>query len=256
MDIVKLAVFSSLPAILYVLIISLTTPYKSIKVHIALMYLFFGIGSILVLKTVWHVFPQWNHLAESLSTVSKYKDPFTYAHYLHFVQVAFLEEFSKLTVFLIVFFSRDYFFKPKADHPIAIMFYVAMASLGFAIIENITYGAHHGESVLKWRAVTAVIGHMVFGLFMGYWISLGRLNHRAYDRSLFDIIINRRPRVKMVVYTVIGLLVSVTLHGIYNLTIELNGTDIIPVMYFMLGVMLLGAYWCFKNLNTIHKSLK
>src|SRR5690606_29054899 len=119
------------------------------------------------------------------------------------VQVAAMEEFSKLVIFLIIEKYRRKSGNVK-DHPLATMFYMTMVSLGFAVIENIHYGSMYGEGILYWRAITAVIAHMVFGLFMGYWIAMGRMGTRFYDRSLFDIVVNKRKRLRNTIYIIIG----------------------------------------------------
>jgi RsiW-degrading membrane proteinase PrsW (M82 family) len=135
------------------------------------------------------------------------------------------------------------------------MFFVGMISLGFAVIENIQYGTMSRDPMdtLWWRSITAVIGHMVFGLFMGYWIAIGRMGPRRYDRSLLDIIINKKKKFRTTFYTIVGLLAASTLHGIYDLHIELNGASSITGLYMLLIMSLLGAFWCFRNLNKLYK---
>lgn len=248
----NILLLSLLPAVLYILVIYVTTPYKKINLKTAFVYLFIGFMSVGFLKYFWMVFPEWHNIAENLTGSDPRLDPFTYFHYLYFIQVAFIEEFSKLMIFLLVERYRRRTQNVK-DHPLATMFYMAMVSLGFAVIENIHYGTMYGDGVLYWRAFTAVIGHMVFGLFMGYWIAMGRMGARFYDRSLFDIVINKRKRLRNILFTIIGIGAATILHGIYDLHLQLNenGTGITGV-YMLLVFSVLGAYWCFRNLTNLY----
>lgn len=245
--------FSLLPALLYSFIIYLTVPYKTIKFSVALPYIVIGFLSIGLLKYFWLIYPDWHHVAENMVD-NPITDPFKYYHAVYFIQVGFIEEIAKLAVFLLYERYRRKSQEVK-DHPVATMFFVGMISLGFAVIENIQYGANSISPMdtLWWRSITSVIGHMVFGLFMGYWIAMGRMGPRLYDRSLFDIIINKRKRIRNILFTIIGLVSATILHGIYDLHLELNGPTGITGLYMLLLMSLLGAFWCFKNLNKLYK---
>jgi len=246
----NIIILSLLPAIIYILIIYVTVPYKKINLSTGFMYLFIGFMSVGVLKWIWLAFPSTTTLADNF--VNYYDDPFKYFHYFYFGQVAFLEELSKLIIFLIVGLYRRKTSNMK-DHPMATMFYMGMVSLGFAVIENIQYGQNYGDSVLYWRAITAVIGHMVFGLFMGYWIAMGKMGTRLYDRSLFDLTINKNKKVRNVLFTFIGLSAATIIHGIYDLHLEFNGQTGITGIYMLLIFSVIGAYWCFQNLMKLYK---
>ena len=243
--------FSLLPALIYSFIIYLTVPYKTINFSTALGYITVGFLSVGLLQYFWTIYPEWHNL--TLNWVGDVREnPFKFFHVLYFVQVAFIEEVAKLSLFL--FFESYRRRKKVNDHPISTMFFMGMVSLGFAVIENIQYGTNSVDPMdtLWWRSITAVVGHMVFGLFMGYWISMGRMGARFHDRSLLDIIINKRKRLRNVFYTVVGLLAATILHGIYDLHIEINGPSGITGLYMLLIMSLLGAFWCFKNLNKLH----
>jgi len=241
---------SLLPAVIYILVIYVTVPYKKINLTTAFAYLFVGFMSVGFLKYMWMAFPSLTTLAESVT--NPIFDPFRFYHYYYFLQVALLEELSKVAIFFLIERYRRKSSSVK-DHPIATMFYMGMVALGFAVIENIHYGMMYGDGVLYWRAITSVIGHMVFGLFMGYWIAMGRMGARFYDRSLFDIVINKRKRIRNVVYTIFGISAATILHGIYDLHLQFNGQSGITGIYILLVFSLLGVYWCFKNLNRLYK---
>lgn len=245
--------FSLLPAVVYSFIIYLTVPYKTIKFNTALLYIVVGFLSVGLLRYFWLVYPDWHTLTETLVGPT-HLNPFKYFHTYYFIQVGFIEELVKLTIFLLFDRYRRRSLSAK-DHPMSTMFFVGMISLGFAVIENIQYGTMSASPMdtLWWRSITAVIGHMVFGLFMGYWISMGRIGTRLYDRSLFDIIINKRKRIRNVLYILVGLFTATILHGVYDLHIEMNGANGITGLYIILIGSLLGVGWCFKNINKAYK---
>lgn len=245
-----------LPALVYSFIIYLTVPYKTIKFNDALTYIVIGFMSVGLLKYFWVMYPDWHNIAINIVENPR-NNPIGFFHAYYFIQVGFIEEVVKLAVFLLYERYRRRTQEVK-DHPVATMFHVGLISLGFSVIENIQYGlmSHSPIDTLWWRSITAVIGHMVFGLFMGYWISIGRMGPRLYDRSLLDIVINKRKRLRNVIFTTIGLISAIILHGVYDLHIEVLGTNGITGLYMLLIMSLLGAYWCFKNLNKLHNNKK
>lgn len=250
---IAIILFSLLPALIYSFVIYLTVPHKTIKFNEALPYIVVGFMSVGLLKYFWVIYPEWHDVAFNL-VGNPEKNPFGFYHVFYFLQVAFIEELSKLGIFLIYERYRRKTQEVK-DHPIATMFHMGLISLGFAVVENIQYGtmSMFPMDTLWWRSITAVIGHMVFGLFMGYWIAMGRMGPRLYDRSLLDIIINKQKQLRNIVFTVIGFFAATILHGIYDLHIEVNGPSGITGLYMLLIMSLLGAYWCFKNLNKLYK---
>lgn len=246
----NIILLSLLPAIIYIMLLYGTLPYNKINLGTAFIHLIIGFLSVALLKLIWLVFPSVTHFASSM--ISESRDQLKYFHYLYFGQVAFMEEISKLIIFLIITLYRVKK-KKVIDHPIATMFYMGMVSLGFAVIENINYGQNYGESVLYWRAITSVIGHMVFGLFGGYWIALGRTSGSLYDRNLFNLLINNNKKVRLFLFTITGLLASTLLHGIYNLHLQLNARGGISGVYILLLFSVVRVYWCFNNLMKNHK---
>jgi RsiW-degrading membrane proteinase PrsW (M82 family) len=252
MGILNIIVLSFLPAIIYSFIIYITVPYKTINLKTGLFYLIGGSMSVGLLLYFYQLFPQWNKLTEYVT------DPILFPlHYLHFknlIQVGFIEELAKLSTFFLLERYRNNQEK-RDDHPLGIMFYVGMVSLGFAVIENIMYAMKSPDptDTIMWRSVTAVVGHMVFGLFMGYWISIGRLQPRLNNRSLFDIIVLQADKLKRRIFILMGLGAATILHGIYDLHIALHGESGITTLYMLLIMSLLGVFWCFKNVNKLYQ---
>ena len=245
---------SLLPALVYMFVIYITVPYKTINLKTALLYLVIGFMSVGFLKNFWIVFPDWKHIAEWFTGVPPLLKPLKYYHYYFFVQVGFIEEFSKLIIFLLIEkFRRNNF--TVNDHPLGTMFYMGMVALGFAVIENIQYGmlSMDPTSTLYWRSFTSVIGHMVFGFFMGYWISYGRLGKKEGARSILGLFLNKFTKFKKVFYVIIGIFCASVLHGMYNLELTLQGAGGSVVIYMLLIGSLMGCFWCFKHLIKEHQ---
>ncbi len=119
-----------------------------------------------------------------------------------------MEEMSKWIAFKCTNYIRGKR-RNNLDHPYAIMFYSALISAGFSIVENIQYaqraifgefGELSAESVLTTRAITSVIIHMVCGLFMGYYIARGK-----YETPI-----------KKVLYNILGISAAIFIHGTYD----------------------------------------
>jgi RsiW-degrading membrane proteinase PrsW (M82 family) len=115
-----------------------------------------------------------------------------------FLQAGFVEEAFKLLI-LVGYCMRQSAF----DEPMDGLVYGAVASLGFAGLENVLYVAEALESnwrdVAVMRALTAVPGHAVFGVVMGFFCA----------RAHFD---PERRRF----WLTCALLVPGLLHGLYD----------------------------------------
>ena len=150
-----------LPPIIYALMIYLTSQHKSINIVDGLHYVGIGAFSVIMLPFLSILLPDWNTDFISLNTFQNF-----------FMVVAPKEELIKYLSFLILFAAK----KKKDVHPLSIMFYMGMVGLGFAMVENLQYLSAYGTEVLKTRTFTSTIAHMLFGMFAGYWIALGRIN--------------------------------------------------------------------------------
>ena len=196
-----------LPPVIYASIIYLTSPYKSIDYVKGLKYVGIGISSILLLSFIGLLFPGW------------YNNPDVF--YNTFFYIAPREELVKLSAFLILgrLYSNREKGEPwvnKKEHPVSIMFYMGMVGLGFAMFENIQYYKAYGMGVLGIRSVTSTIAHMLFGLFMGYWLAKSEINQKLGNRSVFSLIMNRKPGLKKIIYTLLGLISAIGYHGLWN----------------------------------------
>jgi len=212
-----LLLFAVLPAIIYSLLILYKAPNGIVKKKPMWSYLVFGILSIQILKTIHFLFP---HIHKHIETIPVFHDlggkiatteePTIWAIFVFaFFQVAFFEELSKWFALRVGNAVRGDTRDGK-DSPFSVMFYSVMIAVGFAVFENMYYvgralwgdlqGVDPNEMLLV-RSLNSVIVHMLSGLFMGYFIALGR-----GCKNIF----------KHAGYTILGLLAATFFHGLYD----------------------------------------
>jgi RsiW-degrading membrane proteinase PrsW (M82 family) len=90
--------------------------------------------------------------------------------------------------------------QPDFDEPMDGIVYGAAASLGFAALENALYVSSGGFGVATLRALTAVPGHALTGVVMGYYAGRARF---APDEERAALLAT-------------GLLSAMALHGLYD----------------------------------------
>jgi protease PrsW len=129
-----------------------------------------------------------------LDAAIKFEDKFANAFYGGFVVAAFTEElFKYLAFYLIIWKNKN--FNELFDGII----YAAFISLGFACVENIMYVFSSGAGVALLRAFTAVPGHALFGIVMGFYFGLAKFNPDKAKK-----------------YFWLAILVPIMLHGAYD----------------------------------------
>ena len=94
-----------------------------------------------------------------------------------FLEAAIPEELCKLLV-VWLYASRHQAF----DEPMDGIVYGAVASLGFATLENVLYTMNGGMTVAVARAFSAVPCHAFWGAIMGYHVGQARFGHGASGR--------------------------------------------------------------------------
>lgn len=128
--------------------------------------------------------------------------------YSAFWEAGFPEELSKLLVFM-VFIWRDKNFDEYMDGIV----YATFIGLGFACVENIMYvfssatesfGSAIHTSVS--RAILSVPGHFLFGVVMGYFISLAKFKEG-----------------KSWPYLLMGLAAAAAAHGLFDWMLMITG---------------------------------
>ena len=119
---------------------------------------------------------------------------YTKAAWNAFVVAAFSEElFKYIIVLLIIWRNRN--FNEKFDGIV----YAVCVSLGFAAVENVLYVMDSGATTAYMRAITAVPGHAIFGITMGFY--LGRAKMLSSNTGL---------------NLCLALFLSILIHGIYD----------------------------------------
>ncbi len=127
------------------------------------------------------------------------------ALYNAFIVAAFTEEFFKRLVILKLPFKTKYF-NEKLDGIV----YGVFAHLGFATVENIIYVVFtytNNPFVGLYRGVFSVPAHAIFGVTMGYYLSLSRFNK---DQS-------KKKR-----YMTMSLIAPIILHGGFDFILMAN----------------------------------
>jgi len=98
-------------------------------------------------------------------------EPLLAAAWSAFVEAAIPEELFKLLAVLLIVYRH-----PAFDEPFDGIIYCAMASLGFATLENIVYVSSGGLNIAIARALTAVPLHAFCGVIMGYYLGRARFS--------------------------------------------------------------------------------
>ena len=134
-------------------------------------------------------------------------------------------------------FLRTTWRSPAFDYQFDAIVYAVMVALGFAAFENVKYVYSYGFATGLVRAVTAVPGHAIFGVFMGYFYGYAKLSDywgRDEDRKA---------------YLALSVVVPVLLHGAYDFiaTYEYDGYAWIFVAFVVL--LFAAAYRMIKKLS-------
>ncbi len=227
-----------LPPFIYVMILYLTAPNKTLNLKIAALCFIGGILSTNIVQLYYA-------MVDIVATT-----PFE----LHFFSVAPREEICKL----LAFGGAMLICRKQSIHPVATMFYMGIIGLGFATFENFMYGMMYGESIVLLRSITATLGHLIFGLFLGYWMGLGKIDIGKYgNRSLFGFYMYKYKKLKMGVYTLIVLLSAIAFHGLWNYNLTVSWVAAAPIMILMIIFGLSISKFGATDLNNHYrKSLK
>jgi|SaaInlV_100m_DNA_2_1039680.scaffolds.fasta_scaffold04400_7 RsiW-degrading membrane proteinase PrsW (M82 family) len=239
-----------LPPLLYALIVYLTSPFGTIKIKRGLNHIMAGVTSVILLGFISILIPNWD------------SNPIEFFNTFFFI--APREELVKLIMFIILGTVSN----RSKEHPVATMFYMSMVGLGFALIENAQYVSIYGEQVLPIRVVTATIAHMLFGVFMGYWIAKGNIQNGRGNRSVFGVLMSKNLPIKRWIHVLIGWLAAIGYHGLWNYNLlvannayvcfcgsagEISDVSSTPIMIMMIFFGLVGAKFASKDLNDSYR---
>ncbi|MCR5659990.1 MAG: PrsW family intramembrane metalloprotease [Bacteroidales bacterium] len=111
-----------------------------------------------------------------------------------FLEAGIPEELCKFLIFMI-FIWRDKNFDEYFDGIV----YATFIGLGFACVENIGYVFQYGFSTGVVRALLSVPGHFLFGVVMGYFLSMAKFHAEKRGRYLWS-----------------GLLLAMLAHGLFD----------------------------------------
>lgn len=135
------------------------------------------------------------------------------AAYTSFVVAGFTEEyFKRMVVLRLACRNKNY------DEKLDGIIYSVFSALGFATVENLMYilvGQNNFLYTGVTRGIFAVPAHMLFGVTMGYYLSLAKF---AIDKS------------KQILYLKKSLYIPLILHGIYDF-ILLSGFSYIMIIF-------------------------
>lgn len=242
----KTSILCFLPVIFYILFVYLTLPKGTINLKKSLIYFSVGTLSVPLLLGFIKCFPCTQDFIRLDNPI--FGGGFDDFLIFSFIQVALLEEFSKITAFKLTDTFDKYY------NPISTMFYCGISTLGFAFVENVKYANLYGDQIILMRSFFSMFLHFLCGLLMGYWFGLSKLPSKTKNRSHFDTFIEKHKLLKTSFYMITAVLFSMLLHGIFDFSLftksDLTDTFIIV----MCGT--LSTYFCYLNLNTLYKKTK
>ncbi len=166
-----------------------------------------------------------------------------------FIGVALIEELCKWAVLVLITYKSKHF-----NCVFDGIIYAVFVSLGFAALENVMYAFSYGFDTVLIRAVTSIPGHMFFGIFMGIYYSLARLNRelKSTEQALAakGKITVTHPYAGGTRYMVQSLAMPILVHGFYDFCLFTDDTFFTIVFY----IFLLGMYiYCFARVRHFSK---
>ena len=114
--------------------------------------------------------------------------------YSAFLEAGMPEELCKFLIFMI-FIWRDKNFDEYFDGIV----YATFIGLGFACVENVEYVFTYGVQTGVVRALLSVPGHFLFGVVMGYFLSMAKFHPEQRGKYLWS-----------------GLLLAMLAHGLFD----------------------------------------
>ena len=117
----------------------------------------------------------------------------------NFICVALVEEGVKYVALKLGSWKH-----PAFDYCFDGVVYAVTVSLGFAAAENIMYVIQYGFATAVLRAVTAIPGHCIFGIFMGYYYGMAKYGE------------NHGYVAKAHSFRVRAVIIPMLLHGFYD----------------------------------------
>jgi len=185
MDLILVAVA---PAVLLLLIIYKIDKYNKEPLKLLLLLYFMGMLSVIPVLIVETILGYFN--------IFRLFDTDLINLYDALVVAGFTEELFKWLIILLFAFRHKEF-----DEYLDGIIYCVFVSLGFATIENIFYVLEGSYQVAILRAIISVPAHMLFGVTMGYYLSLSKFSLAASNQKK---------------YMLFALIIPILLHGFYD----------------------------------------
>lgn len=191
---IRLGIIAVVPAIIGLLAIYLTDRID--KEPAKLLFITYVLGALVVIPTII--------VEEFLVRINIFSGVYG-AFFNAFIVAGLTEEYFKRLVVLKVPFKTSYF-NEKLDGII----YGVFAALGFATVENIMYVAFrytNNPFIGLYRGIFSVPAHGIFGITMGYYLSLSKFNT---DKE------GKRKNM------ILSLIMPTILHGIFDFILMAN----------------------------------
>lgn len=173
--------------------------YSLDKKSIPALLIFFlaGMGSIIPALFLYRLFPYIPQDGDVITILVE-----------NILIVGPVEEFSKFIVFFILSKKLKSIKEPRDG-----ILQAASAGLGFAVIENITYGFRYGAYVLVVRSVLCIAGHMTVASIWGFYTTMIRYestNARASENPMDTF------------YIFLSIIPAALIHGFYNVLADIG----------------------------------
>lgn len=114
---------------------------------------------------------------------------------------------------------------PAFNYHFDAVVYSVAAALGFAAFENVNYVTSYGLGVAVMRALTAIPGHCIFGIFMGFYYGMAKYHA------------NRGDRQKERLNQFLSIFVPLLLHGFYDFCAS-SESEISTAVFFIFIIIL------------------
>ncbi len=153
-----------------------------------------------------------------------------------FVGIALVEEFCKWLVSYTMTYND-----PNFDELYDMLLYCTFVALGFAGLENLMYVFSNGLVTGLLRGISSVPAHASFGIIMGYYLGLSKINS-----------LNKRNDLKRK-NIILSILIPTILHGIFDFLL-FRGTTFLFIIW-LIFVLILFIY-VIKKIKKISKLSK
>lgn len=226
-----LALLAVLPAI--VLLVAIYRADNIEKEPFSLMAKVFGLGALTTISAVI-----LEEIGLFILSFFFYTPNALYTFFEMFCVVALAEEAGKYFVLKKATWKNKEF-----NFSFDGIVYSVCASLGFATLENILYVFQGGFSTAVMRAVTAVPGHCIFGIFMGIYYGIAKGCELRGDEK------GKKTNLRK------ALLVPIFLHGFYDFSCSLEYDGMLLVFILLEICMTVRAIKMVKKMSKEDKPL-